>query len=367
VKVVLVSKAHVRGVYQRGLEELAGLGGLDLTVITPPSWREGRSTIKLERRFTRGYQMIVTPIIFNGRYHVHFYPRLGGLLDRIRPDLVHVDEEPYNFATYLALREAKRAGARRLFYTWQNIYRSIPLPFSLVERANYTFADAALAANEDAADVLRRKGFQRRIAVIPPGLDPELYVPVRIIRSESFRIGYIGRLVAEKGVDLLIRACHRLAGNWTLQIVGEGDQIGSLHKLAAQLEIQDRIQFRPAVASSDVPTVLRELDVLVLPSRSRPNWREQFGRVLMEAMACAVPVVGSTCGEIPRVIEAGGFVFPEDDVEALSAHLLALQADPELRRELGLRGRERVLSNYTHRRVAESTLAVYRSLVVPST
>jgi glycosyltransferase involved in cell wall biosynthesis len=354
-------------VYQRGLEELAGLGGLDLTVVTPPSWREGRSTIKLERRYTRGYEMVVTPIVFNGRYHVHFYPRLGGLLDRIQPDLVHVDEEPYNFATYLALRAAKRAGARRLFYTWQNIYRSIPLPFSLVERANYAFADAAIAANVDASVVLRRKGFQRRIAVIPPGLDPDLYLPAGGIRRERFRIGYIGRLVHEKGVDVLIRAGQMLAGDWSLQIVGEGDQIETLRKLTRQLEIEDRVEFRPAVGSSEVPSILRELDVLVLPSRTRPNWREQFGRVLMEAMACAVPVVGSTCGEIPRVIGEGGLVFTEDDVRALNAHLRALQSDPELRKELGSRGRERVLSNFSHRRVAESTLAVYRSLIVPST
>jgi glycosyltransferase involved in cell wall biosynthesis len=367
VKVVLVSKAHVRGVYQRGLEELAGLGGIELTVVTPPSWREGRSTIELERRYTRGYEMIVTPIVFNGRYHVHFYPRLGGLLERIKPDLVHVDEEPYNFATFLALRAAKSAGARRLFYTWQNIYRSVPLPFSLVERANYSFADAAIAANIDAADVLRRKGFRQKVSVIPPGLDPDLYVPDLAATSNRYRIGYIGRLVHEKGVDLLIRACQGLTGEWSLEIVGDGDQAPALRQLSTQLGIEDHVRFRSSVASGEVPNVLRNLDVLVLASRSRPNWREQFGRVLMEAMACAVPVVGSTCGEIPRVIGDGGLVFPEDDTLTLREHLVRLKAEPELRRELATRGRERVLSNYTHRRVAENTLAVYRSLVVPST
>jgi glycosyltransferase involved in cell wall biosynthesis len=364
VKVALISKAHVRGVYQRGLEELAAGGGVELTVITPPSWREGRALISLERAYTRGYELIVTPIVFNGRYHVHFYPRLAGLLERIRPDVVHVDEEPYNFATYLALRAARRVGARRLFYTWQNIYRRVPLPFSLVERANYDLADAAIAANEDAAAVLRRKRFARPVTVIPPGVDSELYAPAPIPNGSTFRIGFIGRLVPEKGVDVLLRACRRLDGDWTLRIVGDGEQQATLRLLASRLNLADRVSFQKAVSSSFVPTILHGIDVLVLPSRTLANWREQFGRVLMEAMACEIPVIGSTCGEIPRVIGDGGLVFPEDDESALAAALASLQTDLDLRRTLGARGRDRVLSRFTLRHVAERTRAVYRWLMV---
>jgi glycosyltransferase involved in cell wall biosynthesis len=366
MKVALISKAHVRGVYQRGLEELAADAEIELTVVTPPSWREGRSLIALERVYTRGYELIVTPIIFNGRYHVHFYPRLAGLLERIRPDVVHVDEEPYNFATYLALRAAGRIGARRLFYTWQNIYRKVPPPFSLVERANYAFADAAIAANEDAAEVLRRKGFTRPVSVVTPGLDPELYAPTSRAGESSFAIGYIGRLVREKGVDLLLRACRRLAGEWTLTIVGEGDQKAALVEQAASLAIGDRITFENSVPSSQVPVVLQRFDALVLPSRSLPNWREQFGRVLMEAMACAVPVIGSTCGEIPRVIGDAGLVFPEGDEVALSQAIATIQVDRDLRNSLRQRGRERVLNRFAYAKVAAQTRAVYRSLIVPA-
>jgi glycosyltransferase involved in cell wall biosynthesis len=353
-------------VYQRGLEELAAGPEIELTVITPPSWREGRSLITLERAYTRGYELIVTPIIFNGRYHVHFYPRLAGLLERIRPDVVHVDEEPYNFATYLALRAARRIGARRLFYTWQNIYRRVPPPFSLVERANYAFADAAIAANEDAATVLLRKGFERPVSVVPPGVDPDLYVPRVGDGRTSFSIGFIGRLVREKGVDLLLRACRQLGGEWTLTIVGEGDQDDALREQTVSLGLAGRVTFAKPVPSNQVPLVLRRFDVLVLPSRSLPNWREQFGRVLMEAMACALPVIGSTCGEIPRVIGEAGLTFPEGDEIALGQALATLQGDRDLRESLGRRGRERVLNRYAYAKVAAQTRAIYRSLIVPA-
>ncbi len=366
MKVAMVSKAFVRGTYQRGLEELAQIG-VDLILITPPSWREGQTITPLERRYVRGYRMVETPIVLNGHYHVHFYPRLGKILQEFRPDIVHVDEEPYNLATFLGLLNARRVGARGLFYSWQNLHRTLPLPFALIERANYQLAEAAIAANEDAAGVLKAKGFRRPIAVIPPGLDPRLYVQRDRPDPNNFHIGYVGRLVYEKGLDLLIRACRTLGGPWSLTIVGGGDQEASLRGLASDLGVAGSIEFRSAVPSGDVPAILRDFDVLVLPSRGLPNWREQFGRILMEAMACEVPVVGSSCGEIPKVIGDGGLVFPEGDFRELASRLRLLQEDVELRNVLGARGRERVMDLFTHQRVAEKTLAVYRSLLETST
>ena len=112
-----------------------------------------------------------------------------------------------------------------------------------------------------------------------------------------------------------------------------------------------------------MPAYLTGLDVLVLPSRTRPNWKEQFGRVLVEAMACGVPVIGSTCGEIPQVIGDAGLVFPEEDVNALREALLHLQRDDNLRRDLAERGRARVLSHYTQKQVAAATVDVYRQMM----
>jgi len=100
-----------------------------------------------------------------------------------------------------------------------------------------------------------------------------------------------------------------------------------------------------------------------LPSRTRPNWEEQFGRVLTEAMACGSPVVGSTCGEIPQVIGDAGLIFPEGDVDALRAALLRLQRDDELRRDLAARGRARILAHYTQKQIAAETVAVYRQMI----
>ncbi len=365
IKVVMVSKAFaIRDVYQRKLEEIAGLDGIDLTVISPASWREGRSTFRLQPRFTRGYNLIVTPIIFNGRFHLHFYPRLPRLLRSLRPDLLHVDEEPYNLATWLAMRSGRTVGARCLFFTWQNLCRRLPVPFSIIEAQNYRMASGVIAGNRDAQNVLRRKGFKGPIWVIPQfGIDPDLFYPRDRSTGETFVVGYVGRLVRAKGLDLLLRACSTLEDPWKLVLVGGGEEEPSLRRLSAELGIGARVEFRGEVASLDVPRTLRDFDVLVLPSRSAPTWREQFGRVLVEAMACAVPVVGSDSGEIPHVIGDAGLIFPEENWRALADHLRTLQEDPPLRAALGQRGRERALTQYTIRSIAEQTVSVYRALL----
>ena len=117
------------------------------------------------------------------------------------------------------------------------------------------------------------------------------------------------------------------------------------------------------IPSGDMPHHLNGLDVLVLPSVSRPNWKEQFGRVLVEAMACGTPVVGSRSGEIPNVIGDAGLLFPEGDVAGLARQLARLQGNADLRQEMAERGRQRVLECFTQARIAAETYRVYEDLL----
>ncbi len=360
----LISKAFVVGAYQTKLEALAAHRDLDLTVVVPPSWREGRHAQSLERAHTDGYRLIVAPIAFNGHFHLYFYPTLSAILRTAQPDICHIDEEPYNLATYLALQAAHSVGARSLFFTWQNLFRSYPFPFACIERYVYRHADAAIAGNEDAAGVLRRKGFAAPLRVIPQfGVDPEVYRPLpERPTGTPFSIGFAGRLVEHKGLWTLVEALEHLPGEWRLFVAGTGPLRGPLEARLAALGLGQRVQFEGHVPSTQMPQYLAEMDVLVLPSRTRPNWKEQFGRVLVEAMSCGVPVVGSDSGEIPHVIGDAGLVFPEGEAEALRAYLARLMADAALRKDLGARGRSRVLARYTQAHIVEETVALYRAI-----
>src|SRR5579859_7851646 len=364
MRVLMISKALVAGTSQRKLEEIAKLPDIELTVVTPPYWQsDDGSKQVLERLYTSGYRMIETPMKLNGNFHLHYYPQLGRIMREVHPDVVHIDEEPYNLATYLAMRLARQQNAPALFFTWQNLYRDYPPPFRQMELYNYSYATAAIAGNRDAEKVLRSKGYQGPIQVIPQfGFDTEIYKrsTPRVPRQagDPFTIGFIGRLKEEKGLSLIVEALTMLPEYCRAVFIGNGPMKNTLSEQAAHLGVTERVHFKPGVPTSQVPQEMEQWDVHVLPSVSRPNWIEQFGRTLAEAMSCETPVIGSSSGEIPHVIGAAGLVFKEGDTRELSACIQKLLDDPSLYAELAQRGRQRVLGTYTQEHIAQQTYKV---------
>lgn len=366
MRVVMISKALVVGTYRQKLAAMAAEPDIELTVIVPPCWREGRDRIALESTETPGYRLIVTPMAFNGSYHMHYYPRLARILTDIRPDLVHIDEEPYNLATFLALRTARRMGARAIFFTWQNLQRSYPPPFRWMERYVLQYSDGAIAGNHAAADVLSAKGYRGPRAVIPQfGVDPSLFAPAssNAAPARRFTIGFAGRLVEEKGLFVLADSLVHLGENWELRLYGDGPLGPALKARFQTTGLTERVRWQTRIPSAQMPAVYAGLDALVLPSLTRPNWMEQFGRVLIEAMSCGVPVIGSDSGEIPHVIGDAGLVVPEGDASALAAALVRLRDDPALSADLSRRGRARAMTNYTQEQIARETVAFYRQIL----
>lgn len=362
----MLSKALVTSVYQKKLEELAKLPDIELVAVVPPFWIEGRvGRLDLERRFVDGYDLVVEPMRMNGNHHLHWYPGLGKQMRRFRPEIVHIDEEPYNFVTAHALWHARRAGAKGLFFAFQNIYRRYPPPFSMFERWAFRTAAAGIAGNHDALDVLRRKGFRGNGVVIPQfGVDPDIYRPLREPgEAPPSVIAYYGRLVPEKGVDTLLDALVLLPEQVRAIIVGSGNALGDLRAQCERLGLRARVEFRGPIPAEQIPEFLAGVAAVVIPSRTRPNWKEQFGRVIIEAMACGVPVVGSDSGEIPNVIGDAGLVFPEGDAAGLAGALERVLSEPSLALQLAVTGRERILARYTQQSVARETWELYQRVL----
>jgi glycosyltransferase involved in cell wall biosynthesis len=372
MRVLMISKALVAGTSQRKLEELAKCPGVELTLATPPYWQsDDGSKQMLERLYTSGYQLIVTPMKLNGNFHLHYYPQLGQIMRQVRPEIVHIDEEPYNLATFQAMRLAHQHQARALFFTWQNLYREYLPPFRQFELYNYRHAAMAIAGNREAGEVLRRKGYKGPVRVIPQfGFDTDIYQrsaprPPRK-PGDPFTIGFIGRLKEEKGLPLIVEALSYLPEYCRAVFVGNGPMRSALEEQAARLGVSDRVLFKPGIPTYQVPREIELWDVHVLPSLTRPNWKEQFGRTLAEAMSCETPVIGSDAGEIPYVIGDAGLVFKEGDARALSECIRKLLDDPALYAELARRGRQRVLEHYTQGQIARQTYEVYREMLLQS-
>ena len=152
-----------------------------------------------------------------------------------------------------------------------------------------------------------------------------------------FTVGYVGRLVPAKGIDDLVAAARSLEFDFRLLVVGDGP----LRERLRHADLgRGTFDLRTGIRSDSLPELYRAMDVLVLPSRTTATWAEQFGKVLCEALLCQTPVIGSSSGAIPWVVEttAGGVLFQEGDPRALAAAITSLRHDESLRRELGERG-----------------------------
>ncbi|HET9250829.1 MAG TPA: glycosyltransferase family 4 protein, partial [Candidatus Eisenbacteria bacterium] len=247
--------------------------------------------------------------------------------------------------------------------------------YARLERAALRRSAGATVINEAVLRLLREKGFEKPIELVPHGLELERYpcsLDARAARaSESGRppvVGFLGKLTRQKGVDVLLGAFSRLVrGSYgsapLLQIVGDGPERSRLGDLASGLGLGDAVRFHDAVPHEEVPRVLSRVDVLVLPARTTPMAREQFGRVLIEGMAAGCVVIGTASGAIPEVIGDAGLVVPEESEEALAVAIGRVLREPDVAASLRSRGRVRVLERYTWAAVASTLAAFYRRIL----
>jgi len=244
VKILIVSKILVVAAYRHKLDEIAARPEVErLVVVTPPAWHEpgGRALALEPSAGPQAYDLRIEQIRFNGSYHLFYWPGLGRVLREVRPDLVHLDEEPYNLATAHGSWLAARSGARSLFFTWQNQVRRYPPPFSWFERSVFRRSAFAIAGSGEALRVLRTKGYAGPASVIPQfGVDPNLFTPglLPVQAGDPPVIGFIARLVEEKGIFVLLAALAGLSGAWRLHVLGSG---GPREGTRAQL-LPDRLQ-----------------------------------------------------------------------------------------------------------------------------
>lgn len=357
-RVLVVSKALTADVYRRKLVALSDLG-IEIIAVAPPFWKEGGSIVHLEPASATGYRLISSPLRWNGHFHLHHYPELAAIVGEVRPDLLHMDEEPYNLATWLGVRAARRARIPTVFFSWQNLHRWYPPPFSWIERGVFDGCRVALAGSDSVKDVLRAKGFTGEVIVTPQfGVDPNLFHP-RPRADDRFTVGMFNRLVPAKAPLECIEAFATLPSECRMLIVGDGPLRAEVAMAIDRHGLADRVTLHSRVPSWEMPRLMAAVDSVLLFSRTTRSWTEQFGRVLIEGMASGAVVVGSDAGEIPWVIGDAGVVVPEGDIEGLGQALLRVYADSVLRQELRAAGLERVRRQFTNERIARLTARAY--------
>lgn len=346
---------------------------IDLTLAAPRFHHGDLQRLHLERTEHPDYRIVPLRAFFTRKNHVMWYHPLElKRLVRERFDVVHAWEEPYTLPGYQIARALRRDRARFLFRTAQSLVKRYPWPFSHFERATLARADGWVAGGGLVFDAMTSRGFPRtRGRVINLGVDTAHFKPLPAEQRDAIRrslgitgpvVGFVGRLVEAKGPDVLMAALERVRSRWSLLVLGSGPYEERLRRWARARGWEDRVHIR-LVAHDDVPRYLNVMDVLAAPSRTTPSWKEQFGRMVIEAFACGVPVIGSDSGEIPFVIGDAGIVVGEREIPEWARSIARLLESGSERQALADRGLARCRDHYDVQAIAKRYIDFYHELV----
>ncbi len=342
---------------------------VDLEVVTTDRWREAE--VDVEAVDDDLFPVTLARARLSNHVQLFAYdPRpLVASLSRHKPDVIELNAESYSVACaeVLTLCRWFAPHAAVVMQACQNILRRYPPPFHWLERRALRYIDAASVCSETTREVLRAKGFRKPTEIIPFGVDISAFRPRRSRAGDSVgtpTIGFVGRMLSGKGLNVLAEALGMLGSeSWKLLVIGDGPERKSFERSLATRGLLARAEFLGAISYDKVADFYQRMDMLVTPTQTTKRIREQFGRVLVEAMASAVPVIGSTCGAIPEVIGDAGLVVSEGDAGTLAGAIRRLLADGALRDRLAHMGRERAEENFSWERVAEKTHELLRQVL----
>lgn len=365
MRALVVGHSYVVPENQAKLEFLSRLGA-EVGVVAPREWRsrDWQRTMEFKPACSavEGYPCRV---IGSGRARVYIFRphELALALRTFAPDIVQIEQECYSAAAYQLARACRKQRVPFVVLGHENLNHRYRLPPRATRSYVLRHASAAIGTNSEATALLSEWGY-----IGPRSHIPQFGVPASNLRRARkdparLRIGFVGRLVPEKGIETLLRAIADLSGpdeGIEAVVCGDGPDRCRLERLTEDLNLSDRVSWTGAVPHSEVEQIMRSrMDALVLPSRTTPRWKEQFGHVLVEAMAAGVPAIGSTSGAIPEVIGIPDLVFPEGDHRALAMILRSMQSG-DTYDQLAQLCLERAGRMYSHEAVAARTLAVWR-------
>lgn len=351
--------------------------GIDITKVPLPCL-DGR-TSRLPYPVNLAYGALLARLGFN--------KWLIGLEDELQGyDIAHGMDLTTAF-TYQAIRAKRKNPDLRVVTTiWQNIPFFVPGPGDLefgnrrVRETVLKQTDLFLPVSERAKTALMLEGVEEdRILVAPTGIDTERFSPappdrdmVANLDTEpgAFTLLFVGRLSRQKGVYPLVRALKRLAldegprtDSTRLLIRGEGPEEVSLRTEVEKLGVEDRVVFVPRLPYEKLSDLYNHADAFVLPSIPSRDWQEHLGFVLLEAMACGLPIIGSYCGAIPEVVGDAGLLVQPKDPHTLSEAYRKLRDDDKLRDKLAKNARARALDRFDATAAAERYEEAYQNVL----
>jgi len=360
VRAIIVSRLYADAAARGKLRALAALG-CTIGAVVPASWQPAPGDAARATTFGDDAGVRIFPTAVRG-----IEPELAWdsaalrrALAEFRPELVQVEEEPWTQVAGAVVRAATRLDFRVTVFSWESLPARLPFMARLRRDRVLHRCAGLIAGNKLALGLLTAGDSGKPTTVLPQtGVTPPLVAGS--LARPVLSIGFVGRLVPERGLDLLFRACVQLSDPWSIHVAGTGPAQEELEALAERLGIAARVIWHGALSRSALAALWPQLDCAAFPSRTTARWVETRGRTALDAMAHGLAVVVSASGALPEVAGSAGRVIPEEGVDQLAEVLSSFAQDPDARRALGAEARRRVLAEYTDESIAQRTLGFWR-------
>lgn len=307
-------------------------------------------------------------------------PRIASFYDRLQPyDLIQ-SWELYTDWTAEALKARRKWDIPVCVMVWDNI------PFNMernlirrhLKETAAQEADLFVVHTERSRRMLDVEGVEKnKVVQIDPGIDTKRFGPGARARKHygldlnEFVILFVGWLMPRKGVEFLLLSLRELIRDTSLRkkrpvrlwVVGSGPGSDRIQELAKRLHVEDHCTFTGLLPYDAMPAVYRSADVFVMPSIITPEWQEQCGMNIIEAMACGVPVISTHSGAIPELVEDAAVLCQPNDFVSLYQALKKFIQEAAHEKEYAERGRLHVMRRFNLSRYTEAMGEVYRQIL----
>lgn len=388
MRILIISHAYVSKYHQQKIEALAKYKDLEIFLMVPEFGIEGGGQkIYLEKKQDPNYTIIPVQSYYSGKWNSYIIKKFRKYIKEIKPDIVYIEEEYWtNVAWQMARVKRMPPKAKIVLFTWENIfhdwlregksiYQKIRFAlFYMIEKKVLSYVDAIIAGNKEASLVAQKKGFTKSIEIVPQfGVDMNYFkkknsdwLKMELALERRFVVGYIGRIAKEKGIEDLIKVAVVFSKQTIpyvkFLVIGNGPYKQEAQELVRTLGLEERFVFVPSVDFNFIVDYYSLMDVMVIPSRTTPEWKEQFGRTIIEAMSCGIPVIGSDSGAIPEVVGDAGLIFREGDVNDLTEKIAQVMNNNQLKEDLIMKGQKRVQENFTMEIIARRVYETFKKL-----
>lgn len=379
IKLVVIDHSFFEPTYRKRWKLLAKRHPVEVTLLVPKVWKFdwfGETAIYEPDPVADGnYRVVPLPTTTKQNWSKYFFLSPDAKFREIDPDVIHIQHSEMALIHHQIIPYKKlwASDATITFFTmnalgvrqekWHQRFRWRHLKNNV---------QAALCHYPGCRESLRDAAFEKPIyQQTSYGVDEDLFAADSTEReevreelgvSDSFVIGYAGRLTADKGVDDLLATLPLDGVDWSLLLLGDGEMWDDIGELVRNEGWEDRVILPGFVEKDVVARYMKAMDVYVLGSKTRENWIDTFPRSIVEAMATEIPVIGSDSGAIPYQVGDAGIIYPEGDVSALKAHLTELASDPARRERLGEQGRKASVSRFGQRTLADNFYKILQQL-----